>query len=92
MEAFAICRAEKVSQGTETAAHNHNLRASKTKLENNVDYSSHIAIHRETVNSLFFAARMHLARAHFSCDAMNRFLSGFVGRRIESSRSYGFTN
>ena len=40
MEAFAICRAEKVSQGTETAAHNHNLRASKTKLENNVDYSS----------------------------------------------------
>ncbi len=40
MEAFAICRAEKVSQGTETAAHNHNLRASKTKKENNVDYSS----------------------------------------------------
>ena len=40
MEALAICRAEKVSQGTETAAHNHNLRASKTKKENNVDYSS----------------------------------------------------
>lgn len=40
MEAFAILRAEKIDQGTETAAHNHNLRASKTKKENNVDYSS----------------------------------------------------
>lgn len=40
MEVFAICRAEKVSQGTETAAHNHNLRASKTKQEKNIDYSS----------------------------------------------------
>ena len=43
MEAFAIIRAEKIDQGTETAAHNHNLRASKTKKENNVDYSkSHL--------------------------------------------------
>jgi hypothetical protein len=43
MEAFAIFRAEKIDQGTETAAHNHNLRASKTKKENNVDYSkSHL--------------------------------------------------
>lgn len=40
MEAFAICRAEKIDQGTETAAHNHNLRASKTKQEKNIDYSS----------------------------------------------------
>lgn len=40
MEAFAIFRAEKIDQGTETAAHNHNLRASKTKQEKNIDYSS----------------------------------------------------
>lgn len=43
MEAFAILRVEKINQSTETAAHNHNLRASKTKLEANVDYSkSHL--------------------------------------------------
>ena len=44
MEAFAIIRKQKIDQGTETAAHNHNLRASKTKKkENNVDYSkSHL--------------------------------------------------
>jgi len=43
MEAFAILRAEKINQGTETALHNHNLRASKTKLEANIDYSkSHL--------------------------------------------------
>ncbi len=40
MEAFAIFRAEKIDQGTETAAHNHNLRASKSKQEKNIDYSS----------------------------------------------------
>lgn len=40
MEAFAIFRAEKIDQGTETAAHNHNLRASKSKQEENIDYSS----------------------------------------------------
>ena len=40
MEVFAIFRAEKIDQGTETAAHNHNLRASKTKQEKNIDYSS----------------------------------------------------
>ena len=40
MEVFAICRAEKIDQGTETAAHNHNLRASKSKQEKNIDYSS----------------------------------------------------
>lgn len=38
MESFAILRAQKISQGAETAAHNHNLRASKTKLEANVNY------------------------------------------------------
>ena len=43
MEAFAILRAEKISQEKETAVHNHNLRASKTKKENNVDYKrSHL--------------------------------------------------
>ena len=43
MEAFAILRVEKINQGTETAAHNHNLRASNTKKEPNVDYSkSHL--------------------------------------------------
>ena len=40
MEAFAIFRADKIDQGTETAAHNHNLRASKSKQEKNIDYSS----------------------------------------------------
>ena len=43
MEANAVLRVEKINQGTETAAHNHNLRASKTKKESNVDYSkSHL--------------------------------------------------
>lgn len=43
MEAFAVLRVEKINQGTETAAHNHNLRASNTKKEPNVDYSkSHL--------------------------------------------------
>lgn len=43
MEAFAILRAEKISQDRETAAHNHNLRVSKTKKENNIDYKkSHL--------------------------------------------------
>lgn len=43
MEAFAILRAEKISQEKETAVHNHNLRASSTKKENNIDYKkSHL--------------------------------------------------
>lgn len=39
MEAFAVLRAQKIDQGTETAAHNHNLRASSTKTEKNIDRS-----------------------------------------------------
>lgn len=43
MEANAVLRIEKIKQSTETAAHNHNLRASNTKKEPNVDYSkSHL--------------------------------------------------
>ena len=43
MEAFAVLRAQKIDQGTETAAHNHNLRASATKTEKNIDRSrSHL--------------------------------------------------
>ena len=43
MEAYAILRVEKLSQDRETCAHNHNLRASDTKRENNIDYSkSHL--------------------------------------------------
>lgn len=39
MANFAVLRAQKIDQSTETAAHNHNLRASKTKTEKNVDRS-----------------------------------------------------
>lgn len=43
MEANAVLRIEKIKQSTETAAHNHNLRASNTKKEPNVDCSkSHL--------------------------------------------------
>jgi len=37
MESFSVLRAQKVSQSAETAAHNHNLRASESKHESNVN-------------------------------------------------------
>lgn len=51
MEAFSVLRAQKISQSAETAAHNHNLRASESKHESNVNRS------RSSENELLLGSR-----------------------------------
>ncbi|RDI15377.1 MobV family relaxase [Comamonas sp. AG1104] len=48
---FASLRIQKIDQGTETAAHNHNLRASGSKTEPNVNHS------RSSDNELLLGSR-----------------------------------
>lgn len=51
MESFSVLRAQKISQSAETAAHNHNLRASESKTETNVNRS------RSSENELLLGSR-----------------------------------
>lgn len=51
MGAFSVLRAQKISQSAETAAHNHNLRASESKHESNVNRN------RSSENELLLGSR-----------------------------------